>query len=152
MGFSGRPVALSRFLRTRCFDIWAHEQDLRTAVGADGDWDTVPARISFQQMAASLPFVWGKGVGAGPGSAVRVTVTGPFLASDLGSVIDAEGKGEAAPPSPEAAVHLTVAWPDYLRLCTGRIFGADPEVRARLVVDGDPELADRLLAGMAITP
>jgi uncharacterized protein (TIGR03083 family) len=152
IGVTGKLVPISRMLRTRIFDIWAHEQDIRSAVAKDGHWSTAPAVISFQQMVTALPYVWSKGVGAPAGSVVRVTVTGPELESDLYAVIDAAGRGVAGAPTSEVDLHLTVSWPDYTGLSCGRLAIDDPKLRDRITLTGDPELGERLLGEMAITP
>lgn len=151
-GLMGDPVPLERLLRTRTFDAWVHVQDIRAAIEADGDWDTEAAVVAFQQMAAALPYVWGKTVKAPPGSSVRITVTGPDLAADLGAVVGEDGRGVASAPGDEATVRLECSWPDYMRLSCGRVAPDDPQVRARVTVTGDPDLAEALLRGMAITP
>ncbi len=152
MGISGKPTPLPRVIRTRTFDLWAHEQDIRTAIDDDGNWGSLPAVIAFQQMATALPYVWGKGVEAPNGASVQISVTGPELEADLFAVVDAEGKGTASGPVDDPTVHLTVTWPQYMRLSCGRIDIHDPVVRASLNFTGDGDLADSLLEELAITP
>lgn len=151
-GLMGDPVPLERLLRTRTFDAWVHQQDIRAAIGADGGWSDDDAVVAFQQMATALPYVWGKTVKAPPGSSVRVTVTGPDLTADLGAIVGEDGRGVAAGPADGATVHLTCSWPDYMRLSCGRVDPEDADVRSRITVTGDPGLAVALLRGMAITP
>ena len=151
MGFSGSMVPLSRFVRTRTFDVWAHEQDVRAAVGRDRHWSSAPAIVSFQQMAGALPYVWGKEVQAPEGAVVRISVTGPELESELYAVVD-DGKGRACSAVDDADVHLTLSWPDYMRLSCGRLDVDDPGLRGRLSLNGDSDLGEALLRAMAITP
>lgn len=151
-GLMGEPVPLERFLRTRTFDVWVHEQDIREAIDNDGGWVTDAAILSFQQMAAALPYVWGKNVKAPVGASVRVSVTGPGMVADLGAVVGENGRAAASAPASDADVHLTCSWPDYMRLSCGRIAPDDPALRARITIVGDPALAEALLIGMAITP
>ena len=151
-GFSGGMVAISRFLRTRTFDIWAHEQDIRAAVGQDGNWGNGPAVISFQQMAGALPHVWGKSVEAPVGSVVRVTVLGPELAAEFAATIDDEGNAVAGDVLEGPDVHLACSWPDYMRMSCGRIDVHDAGLRERIDLHGDAVLAEALLPALAITP
>ena len=152
-GLMGEPVPLERLLRMRTFDAWVHGQDMREATGTDGGWDTAAAVAAFQQMAQALPYVWGKSLKAPAGSSVRVTVTGPSLAADLAAWVDPDsGRGAACAPADEATVHLTLSWPDYMRLSCGRIDPDDPALRARVTVTGDAELGEALLRGLSIAP
>jgi uncharacterized protein (TIGR03083 family) len=151
-GLMGDPVPLERLLRMRVFDAWVHEQDIRAAIGEGGDWSTDGAVLAFQQMAAALPYVWGKNVKAPVGASVRVSVTGPDLIADLGAVVGEDRRGVASAPASDGDVHLICSWPDYMRLSCGRIDPGDPALRDRITLVGDPTLAGALLSGMAITP
>lgn len=151
-GVTGSLVPLQRMIRTRTFDVWAHEQDIRAALGEEGHWSTAPAVVTFQQVASALPYVWSKGVGAPAGAVVRVTVTGPELEADLFAVIDDEGKGVASPAVESASVHLTLSWPDYMRVSCGRVDVTEPDFRERITIVGDADLADSLLEELPITP
>ncbi len=152
VGISGKPSPLPRVIRTRTFDLWAHEQDIRSAIGQDGNWSTPEAVIAFQQMAASLPYVWGKGVGAPAGATVQLTVTGPELEAELYAAVDDDGKAMASAAVEKPTVHVTLSWPDYMRLTCGRVNAEDPELLARVSAEGDPELVSALLTKLTITP
>lgn len=152
LGISGSLSPLPRVIRTRIFDLWAHEQDARAAVDRSGGWGTLPAVIAFQQMASSLPYVWGKSVGAPIGSVVRLSVTGPDLEAELSAAVGEDGKGTAGDPGADPDVHLTVSWPDYMRLSCGRVDVSDPQFRARMSLKGDPACGALLLGALAITP
>lgn len=152
MGVTGKQVPLARMVRTRTFDIWAHEQDIRAAVGQDGHWDSRPAIVAFQQMATALPYVWGKGVGAPSGATVHVRVTGPDLEANLYAAVGADGLATPASPTSDPTVSLTVSWPDYMRLSCGRVDVNDAAFRDRIALSGDEELADSLLEELTITP
>ena len=152
MGLSGSLTPLTRVVRTRTFDLWAHEQDIRTAIGDDGHWGTPPAVIAFQQMASALPFVWGKGVSAPASASVQITVQGPELEGDVFAVVGDDGKAVAADPLSDPTVRLVLGWPDYMRVSCGRVDVTDPEFRARISVEGDHDLAEKLLDELTITP
>ena len=149
---SGRPTTLERLLRMRIFDTWVHEQDIRTAIGNDGDWDSGPAVIALQQMSRSLPVIWSKGVQAPTGGTVRVAVTGPGLEADLFVEVDDEGRGQACAPVTEPTVSVVVSWPDYMRLSAGRVDPNEEGLRRRIELTGDPVLAEALLSALTITP
>lgn len=147
IGLAGTPVPLARFLRTRTFDLWAHEQDLRAAVGLAGGLDSDAAVIAYQQMTGALPYVWSRAVGAAPGDVLRVDITGPGLAGTLHVGVREDGKGAMVEPV-EPTVTLTASWPDFTVLACGRP-GADS---LPVAVVGREDLAARLLPALAITP
>ncbi len=155
-GLMGEPVPLKRLLRMRTFDAWVHAQDIRAAVARDGGWGGPAALVAFQQMTRALPYVWGRNLKAPAGSTVRITITGPELEADLGAVVDPEsGRGAECPPMDSPTVHLTVGWPDYMRLSCGRIDPDDPGLRERihLVTDSDSGgLGEGLLRALSIAP
>ncbi len=152
MGLSGSLTPLSRVVRTRTFDLWAHEQDIRAAIGDDGHWSTPPAVIAFQQMASALPFVWGKSVGAPTGASAQLSITGPELEGEVFAVVGDDGKATASDPVDDPTVRLTLGWPDYMRVSCGRVDVADPAFLARVSIEGDAALASTLLEELTITP
>lgn len=151
IGPFGNPTTLDRLLRMRTFDMWAHEQDMRAAIGSDGGWDTRPAQVSLEQMLRSLPYVWARTVRAPEGSTVRITITGA-LEADVTIGAEAEGKGAVVATADEPTVRLQCTWPDFMRLGCGRIDVDDPALRSRITLEGDPGLAAALLPALAITP
>ena len=93
IGPFGNPTTMDRLLRIRIFDTWAHEQDIRAAIGQDGGWDTPAAAVSQEQIVRALPYVWARTVGAPDGSTVRIEVTGPDMPRDVGRDGCADGQG-----------------------------------------------------------
>jgi len=152
IGPFGNPTSMDRLLRIRIFDTWAHQQDVRTALGLDGGWDTAEAAVSQEQIVRALPYVWARTVGAPEGTSVRIEITDPSLPRDVAVVAAAEGKGEAVEPDAAATVHLTAPWPDLMRLACGRVATDDPGLRSRLALRGDAALGEALLPALSITP
>jgi uncharacterized protein (TIGR03083 family) len=152
IGPFGNPTTMDRLLRIRIFDTWAHQQDIRTALGLDGGWDTPAAAVSQEQIVRALPYVWARTVGAPEGATVRVEITDPSLPRDVCIEATADGKGIDATPGADATVWLTASWPDFMRLACGRIDPSDPDLRTRLVLRGDPALGETLLPALSITP
>ncbi|MGC0312187.1 maleylpyruvate isomerase family mycothiol-dependent enzyme [Kitasatospora acidiphila] len=144
-------VPYQELLRRRVLDVWVHEQDLRRALQLPGNLDSPAAQVTRDLLLAGLPKVVAKAAGAPAGSTVVVDVTGPleFLRTVR---VDADGRGSIdAQVSLGPDVQLTVGWEDYLRLATGRV-RADGLPTGALTVDGDRELADRILASFSLTP
>jgi uncharacterized protein (TIGR03083 family) len=154
MGLMGRPVPLQNMLRTRVFDLWTHEQDIRRATGLPANLASPGAQVSALQMALSTGFVLARNVEAPAGTTLHVRVSGP-IAFERWAAVDDDARGVAL-DSPlgegEATISLDTDWETYARLGTGRLDVTDEAVRARAVVSGDPELAGRLLEALAITP
>ena len=150
-GLMGNPVPVERQLATRVFDLWAHEQDIRAAVGQDGDWGTLPARVAFRQMTKALPFVWVKGAGASAGDVLRYDVIGPFFADTFVVAVDDDGMGDFVDDG-DPTVHLVTSWPDTQRLMCGRVDIDDPAFRGRITLTGDEELGRKLLGELSVTP
>ena len=152
IGLMGSPVPVERLLRVRIFDIWTHEQDIRSAIGSDAGWNSDPAGISFVQILSALPFVWAKGAEAPSGATLRLTVIGPALHNEAYVVVDEAGRGRRTEPIEQPDVTLDLTWPAYLKLSCGRVAPDDPWALDKYELGGDPDLGARLLANMAITP
>ncbi|MEU9073682.1 maleylpyruvate isomerase family mycothiol-dependent enzyme [Kitasatospora sp. NPDC048538] len=139
-------VPYHELLRLRAFDVWVHEQDLRRALGTPGNLDSPAALITRDVLLGLLPKAVAHQAGAPAGTTVVVDVTGPveFLRTVR---VDAAGRGtvdESISLAPD--VQLTMGWETFVRLACGR--GRPGPVG----VEGDKELADRVLATFAVTP
>lgn len=146
---AGQRWDTATLLRNRAFDAWTHEQDVRRAVGRPGDLDGPGAQLARLVMTGALPYLLVKRAGAKPGQSVRVEVSGPM---SFGLTVEVGPDGRAAVVDGDARVDPTsrvrTDWETFVRLGGGRVA---PE-EAAVTVEGDPDLARRLLAGMAITP
>lgn len=99
---------------------------------------------------AGLPKVVAKKAGAPANSAVVIDVHGAleFMRTVR---VDAEGRGTIdKAPSLGPAVALTLDWETYVRLATGRVRAHT--VADRVKVEGDPALAEAILAQFSVTP
>ncbi|BCL29415.1 maleylpyruvate isomerase family mycothiol-dependent enzyme [Streptomyces aurantiacus] len=146
----GTEVTLEQSMRVRAFDLWVHEQDLRTALGRPGNLDSPGAYIARDVLLSRLPKVVAKDAGAPPGSAVVFDIHGPveFLRTVR---VDADGRGSIdGSPSLGPAATLTLDWETYFRMACGRV---TPEaVSDRLKTEGDPELTAAILRNFTVTP
>jgi uncharacterized protein (TIGR03083 family) len=140
----GQRMAYGDFMRFRAFDVWMHEQDVRRAVARPGNLDGPAAECSRQIISGALPFVVGKRAAAGPGQIVVVETSDHRWRVEVGDDRRARlGDGETEP-----TVHLRMEWETFARLGGGRVQASAADVE----VAGDPDLAGRVLGGMAITP
>ncbi|MGA5816992.1 maleylpyruvate isomerase family mycothiol-dependent enzyme [Kitasatospora sp. NPDC094028] len=146
LGPLAKDVPYHVSLRMRVFDVWVHEQDLRRALNTPGNLDSPAALISRDLLLQQLPKAVADNAGVPAGTTVVLDVTGPveFLRTVR---VDSAGRGtvdESISLAPD--VQLTMDWETYARLACGR--GRPGPV----TVDGDKELADRILANFSITP
>ncbi|MEU8431810.1 maleylpyruvate isomerase family mycothiol-dependent enzyme [Streptomyces sp. NPDC029216] len=149
-GPKGDQIPLELSLRLRAFDVWIHEQDLRAALAVPGNWDAPGAHVARDILLSGLPKVVAKGAGAPPNTTVVLDVHGEleFLRTIR---VDEAGRATIdSTPSLGPAVSLTLDWQTYVRLAAGRV--RPRTVAERVKVDGDPELADAILANFAVTP
>lgn len=143
------PDSYGRFMRVRVFDCWMHEHDIREAVGkpaSDAELAGADARLSLEEMAASMPFVVGKKGQAPAGARVHIKLTGP-LARDFRVAVDGRAAlvddfGDEAP-----TVAISVDGVQFTRLCGGRPMLADRPTN--IDRSGDTAAADRIIENLA---
>lgn len=145
----GTEVTLEESMRRHAFDVWAHEQDLRTTLGRPGNLDSPGAHVARDVLLGELPTVVAERANAPRSSAVVFDVHGPveFLRTIR---VDIQGRGtlETAPALGPAAT-LTLDWETYVRLACGRV---TPEAaKDRIKTEGDQELTSAILRGFTVT-
>lgn len=146
----GTEITLEQAMLNRAFDVWVHEQDLRTALGLPGNLDSPGAHIVRDELLGALPKVVAKDAGAPANSAVVFDIHGPleFLRTVR---VDAEGRGSIdGAPSLGPAATLALDWETYVRLACGRV--SAEAVSDRIKTEGDPELITAILRNFAVTP
>lgn len=136
-GFFGKQTPLGRQLSRRILDSWVHLQDMRMALGVNEGWDSVAARVTRGQLIDGVEQAW-SALETGPSDAVCLVLT------DIGETI---ALGEA----PEATT-ISMSWPDFFARACGRISVDDSAWRDRVRIDGNSDLAARLLSSIAVTP
>ncbi len=142
------PGNIGGLVQQRTFDTWVHEQDIRRAVGKPGSLDTPGARASATQIAPGLGKIVGKGAGAGVGESVRFTIIEPGVVFDIAVVVGEDGRARMVESIDAPTVTLTMPFESFM-LATG---GRAPDWRSTVTVDGDADLADRVLSNMTLTP
>jgi uncharacterized protein (TIGR03083 family) len=150
-GVFGKPMTFDRMIRMRTFDSWTHEQDIRRAVGLPANLASPGAQVTAVQIARTLGFALSRNVEAPPGTTVRLTVTG-LIAFERYAVVDEDGKGRDCDVVEQPTIGIATDWETYARLAAGRLDTDDPGVRARVRLEGDEAMAERLPAALAITP
>jgi uncharacterized protein (TIGR03083 family) len=149
-GPMGQEMTLEHLLWMRTFDVWVHEQDLRRALGVPGNLASPAAVYARDFLLRALPKVVAKDAGAPPGSAVVFDIHGPleFMRTVR---VDQDGRGTIdSAVSLGPAVTFSTDWETFLRLVCGRVRPA--AVADRVKVEGDQQLANAILAHIALTP
>ncbi len=142
---AGREWAWGPLLRNRAIDAWMHEQDIRRAIDRPGGLDSAGARISVAMFADTLPYVVGKLAAAPQAHPVRFEIVGP--APFIGTIaVGPDGRAATSPAEPLTTI--TMDTEAFTRLCGGR----EPRSRFDIAITGDAEVADRILAHLAVTP
>lgn len=136
------PQPAKRILRTRVFDLYAHEQDVRRATARPGNLDGQAAWFTREQVVRALARTLPASVG--DQGTVAIEVTAPRRA---GYVIDLAA-GSLTEPDGAATTTLRLTFADLVALGCGRS-DADP---AAVEVSGDTELGGAVLRSFAITP
>ncbi|MEV6793699.1 maleylpyruvate isomerase family mycothiol-dependent enzyme [Streptomyces sp. NPDC051320] len=146
----GTEHTLEKALRMRAFDVWVHEQDLRTTLRMPGHLDSPGAQVARDFLVEALPKVVAKDAGAPANSAIVLDVTGAveFMRTVR---VDADGRGTVdGTPSLGPVVTITMDWETYFRLACGRV--ALAAVADEIKAEGDQELAAAILQSFAVTP
>jgi uncharacterized protein (TIGR03083 family) len=136
------------FLATRVLDSWAHEQDMRRAVGRPGGRNGVGEQAVLDRCERTMPFVVGKRVAPPDGTTVRFVVTG-VLGRQV-TVAVAEGRAEAVPGDDGVATATLITDQEtFWRLGFGRIEPTRALAAGQARVAGDIALGNRVLESMA---
>jgi uncharacterized protein (TIGR03083 family) len=133
-------TSLSTVLITRVFEVWTHDEDIRSATGRPAvPPDAARLRRMSRIAVPSLPFGLALSGIEAAGRTVRIVLTG----AGGGTWDQALGLGEVA-GEPEATIVVDVV--DYCRLAAKRRGPRDVDA----VIEGDSELAERVLVGAGV--
>ena len=132
-------------LRNRAIDAWAHEQDIRRAVGRPGNLDSDGAQVTTHSFAAGMPFVLGKRVAPPAGTSVVWHITGE-VPMDIGAVVGDDGRA-SSDVAEDPTTTLTLTSEAFTVLAAGRRGPDEVDVR----IDGDEELGRAVLDAMVLT-
>ena len=141
-------VPYREFMRVRVMDCWVHEQDMRVATGRPGHDSGPAAELSLERLSSAMPFVVGKQAGAPEGSSVRFELRGTM--SRRIDVVVRDGRASTvAELEGHPTTVLDMGVEAFWRLACGRVDGESARLAGLVVVDGDIELAYRVLDAMA---
>jgi uncharacterized protein (TIGR03083 family) len=141
-------VPYREFMHVRVMDSWVHEQDIRVATGRPGHDSGPAAQLAMDRLCSAIPFVVGKQAGAPDGSSVHFELRGPL--SRHIDVVVRDGRAKAvAVPDGQPTASLDMATEVFWRLTCGRVDGKAARLVGLVDVEGDAELAARVLDAMA---
>lgn len=129
-----------QLLSVRTFDCFAHEQDIRRAVGQPGNLDSLAARVTGDLIETFLPGL------------LHSRVPELEHREILIAIDDSAGHprrivaGTAAPDEPTTTA--TMPFSEFIALVTGR---ADVK-RELITITGEEEFAQQVLKSLAVTP
>jgi uncharacterized protein (TIGR03083 family) len=140
------PWDTHRLLSNRPVDVWMHEQDIRRAIGRPGGYSSPAAAHVMDVFGQALPMVVGKRV-APP---VGTTVTLEVPEAGVGWTVRIGEDGRCVPVEDATAATTTVRLSpeDFIVLAGGR---RTPDA-TQPKIEGDADLAQRLLQSLAVTP
>ncbi|MGZ4705141.1 MAG: maleylpyruvate isomerase family mycothiol-dependent enzyme [Acidimicrobiales bacterium] len=134
------------YIAVRVMDSWAHEQDMRRAVGRPGHLEGPAVALAIGRVTKAMPMVVGKRAGAPDGSSVVFVVTGtegcvvPVVVSGRAAVAD------TAPD--DATVELRLDVETYTALGMGRLDPAAALADGRITIEGDEALGRSVVGAM----
>jgi uncharacterized protein (TIGR03083 family) len=135
-------------LGIRVFDLWAHEQDIRSALHAPGGLDGVAGAHSRERMLIGAAHELQERVAPPAGTAIAFDIAGPGGARRAITFDGEKGRsGDTVPDSPSVTLRLDLS--TLTVLTCGR---DDPSARSRVTVEGDQKLASVVLEDLAVTP
>ena len=161
IGPIGRPHDLDRLLRMRIFDTWAHEQDIRAAIGVDGGWNTPAAAVAREQIVRALPYVWARNVGrptvppcASNHRSRRSPARWPSWPSTTGRAATRTGSGcdgSADAPGRTSCGSHAGEWTPATRSAARRVLRGDARPRRGAAARADDHPLGRRVSGSSIT-
>jgi uncharacterized protein (TIGR03083 family) len=140
------------FMQTRILDSWAHEQDVRRAVGRPGGRNGVGEAAVLDRCERSMPYVVGKRVAPRDGTAVLFSVAGVMGRQILVTMDSGRASRAPLPSAVAPTVMLTMDQETFWRLGFGRVAPVRVVASGQVRVDGDMAIGHKVLESMAFMP
>jgi uncharacterized protein (TIGR03083 family) len=141
------PGTVRDLVPFRIFDSWVHGQDMRRAVGREGDLDSRAAQLTQGMIVDAMPFVVGKKVAPPERSTVVFSIAEP-LPRQVGIVIVNARAARVDEIPAEPTVRLAMDSITFERLACGRVAPQAALDTRDVRVAGDTDLGRRVVAEM----
>jgi uncharacterized protein (TIGR03083 family) len=141
-------VPYREFMETRVIDSWAHEQDVRRALGRPGGRNGPGEATSLERCFGAMPFVVGKRVAPPDGTTVRFDVGGELGAQEVVGMDGGRASIVTSTSSESPTVALAMDQDTFWRLGFGRVGSDEALASGSVTLDGDVELGHRVLDAM----
>ena len=135
------------FMDTRVLDCWAHEQDIRTAVGRPGGRNGAGEATVLERCFNTMPYVVGKKVGPPDGTTVAFAVAGP-LGRRAAVTVEAGRASRSMEDPVGPTVTLAMDQHAFWRISFGRLPPLDALASGAVTIEGDGGLGRRVLEAM----
>jgi uncharacterized protein (TIGR03083 family) len=142
-------VPYREFMEQRVMDSWAHEQDVRKALGRPGGRNGPGEAISLERCFRAMPFVVGKRVAPPDATSVRFDVNGELGRRVLVGVHGERASVVTSPSGGGPSVTLSMDQETFWRLGFGRVRPDEVFASGTVRVEGDVALGHRVLGAMA---
>jgi uncharacterized protein (TIGR03083 family) len=136
------------FMETRILDSWAHEQDIRRALGRPGGRSGIGEATALDRCQRTMPYVVGKQVAPGDGTSVLFAVVGVMGRQILVRMVDGRAEAVVASPDARPTVTLSMDQEAFWRLGFGRVEPKRLLATGEVQVDGEVALGYKVLDAM----
>ncbi len=141
-------VPYREFMQTRVIDSWAHEQDVRRALGRPGGRNGAGESAVLDRCERTMPYVVGKLAAPPDGTTVHFRVVGVLGRQIPIGVVD--GRASVVPDTGGSpTVALTMDQDAFWRLAFGRVDPSRVLASGEVRVEGDVAVGNRVLGSMA---
>ena len=130
-------------------DSWAHEQDIRRALGRPGGRNGIGEATALDRCQRTMPYVVGKRVAPADGTSVLFAVVGVMGRQILVRVIDGRAEAVTASPDDRPTVTLSMDQEAFWRLGFGRVEAKRLLATGEVQVDGEVALGYKVLDAMS---
>lgn len=142
-------VPYRQFMETRVVDCWAHEQDVRRAVGRPGGRNGVGESITLDRCESVMPYVVGKKVGPPDDTSVLFAVVGVMGRQIYLRMVEGRAMSVAHAPESVPTATLQMDQEAFWRLGFGRVEPTRLLATGEVRIEGDVALGHRVLDSMA---